>query len=104
MKTLTCEFVVVGTGAAGPVLAYYLARAEAVRGGSWQSEAYYGTTADGMVNLAPFGPSVDDETQALILTRQAEIIDGTFQVFPDPIVDHAKARDRVIKAFKRLGK
>lgn len=27
MKTLTCEYVVVGTGAAGPVLAYYLARA-----------------------------------------------------------------------------
>lgn len=66
---------------------YYLARAEAVKDGSWQSEAYYGNTADGMVNLAPFGPSVDDETQALILARQAEIVDGTFQVFPDPIVD-----------------
>jgi basic membrane protein A len=66
---------------------FYLARAQAVRDGSWQSEAFYGNTADGMVNLAPFGPSVDDETQALILARQAEIVDGTFVVFSDPIVD-----------------
>jgi basic membrane protein A len=66
---------------------FYLARAQAVRDGSWQSEAFYGNTADGMVNLAPFGPSVDDETQALILSRQAEIVDETFVVFSDPIVD-----------------
>jgi basic membrane protein A len=43
--------------------------------------------ADGMVNLAPFGPSVSDETKALIEERRAGIIDGSFAVFPDPIVD-----------------
>ena len=40
-----------------------------------------------MVNLAPFGESVADETKALIDERAAQIIDGSFSVFPDPIVD-----------------
>lgn len=68
---------------------YYLATAEAVKAGTWQAEAFYGNMAGGMVNIAPFGPSVSDEMQALIATRQQEIIDGTFAVFPDPIVDQA---------------
>ncbi len=66
---------------------FYLMRAQQVIDGTWTSEAFYGTMADGMVNLAPFGPSVSDETKALIEQRTQEIIDGTFQVFPDPIVD-----------------
>ena len=43
--------------------------------------------ADGMVDIAPFGDSVDEATRALIDERKAEIIDGTFSVLPDPIVD-----------------
>ena len=66
---------------------YYLDRAEKVREGSWQSEAFYGNMADGMVDIAPFGPSVSDETKAQIEERKAQIIDGSFAVFPDPIVD-----------------
>ena len=42
-----------------------------------------------MVDIASFGPSVSDEMQALIETRKQEIIDGTFLVFPDPIVNQA---------------
>jgi basic membrane protein A len=68
---------------------YYLATADAVKAGTWAPEAYYGNMADGMVAIAPFGPSVSAETQALIAERQAEIIDGTFLVFPDPIVNQA---------------
>lgn len=66
---------------------FYLNRAQAVRDGTWQPEVFYGNMADGMVVLAPFGPSVSDETKALIDERQAQIIDGSFSVFPDPIVD-----------------
>lgn len=66
---------------------YYLATAEAVRDGTWSSEAYYGTMADGMVDIAPFGPDVSDDMRALIDERKQEIIAGTFSVFPDPIVD-----------------
>ena len=39
-----------------------------------------------MVDIAPFGPPFDD-TQRLIEERKAEIIAGTFDVLPDPIVD-----------------
>ena len=66
---------------------FYLKTTQEVMDGTWTSEAYYGNMADGMVALAPFGPSVSDETQALIAERQAQIIDGSFSVFPDPIVD-----------------
>ncbi len=65
---------------------FYLATAQAVIDGTWESDAYYGDMADGMVDLAPFGPSVSQETQDLIDERKQQIIDGSFSVFPDPIV------------------
>jgi len=68
---------------------YYLSVAEDVKAGTWKPEAYYGDMATGMVDIAPFGPSVSEEMQALIETRKQEIIDGTFAVFPDPIVNQA---------------
>jgi basic membrane protein A len=66
---------------------FYLKTAQEVIDGTWQSAAYYGNMADGMVELASFGPSVSDETKALIEQRTAEIMDGSFSVFSDPIVD-----------------
>jgi basic membrane protein A and related proteins len=66
---------------------YYVKTAQAVQDGTWTPDPYYGNMADGTVALAPYGPSVTDETKALIATREQEIIDGTFQVLPDPIVN-----------------
>jgi basic membrane protein A len=66
---------------------FYLAQAQAVIDGSWAPTNYYGNMADGMVALAPFGESVSADTIALIEERQAQIIDGSFSVLPDPIVD-----------------
>jgi basic membrane protein A len=66
---------------------FYLKTAQEVIDGTWTSEAYYGNMADGMVELASFGPAVSDESKALIAERQAAIIDGSFSVFSDPIVD-----------------
>jgi basic membrane protein A len=66
---------------------FYLATANQVIAGTWKSEAVYGNMGDGMVALAPFGESVDQATQDLILDREAEIKDGSFVVFPDPIVN-----------------
>lgn len=66
---------------------FYLLTAQQVIDGTWETEAYYGNMADDMVNLAPFGTSVSADTISLIDERMAQIIDGTFQVFPDPIVD-----------------
>ncbi len=66
---------------------FYLAQAKAVIDGTWKAESVYGNMADGMVALAPFGESVDEDLQALILEREDEIKEGIFSVFPDPIVD-----------------
>lgn len=66
---------------------HYLLTAEQVIAGTWQSEAYYGNMADGMVDIASFGSSVPQDIQDQILERRDQIIDGSFSVFPDPIVD-----------------
>jgi basic membrane protein A len=66
---------------------YYISTTKAVMDGTWETEAYYGNMADGMVSLAPYGDSVDDATRALIDERMAEIIAGSFAIFPDPVVD-----------------
>lgn len=66
---------------------HYLLTAQQVIDGTWQPEAYYGNMADGMVDIAPFGSSVPQNIRDLILERKQQIIDGTFSVFPDPIVD-----------------
>jgi basic membrane protein A len=68
---------------------YYLETAQKVIAGTWQSEGFYGNMAGGMVTLAPFGDSVEQATRDLITTRQAEVIAGTFAVFPDPIINQA---------------
>jgi basic membrane protein A len=66
---------------------YYLATAERVLAGTWETDFYYGNMAGGMVDIAPFGASVPQDIQDLILERRQQIIDGTFSVFPDPITD-----------------
>jgi basic membrane protein A len=66
---------------------FYIETAQQVVDGTWQSVAVYGNMADGMVALAPFGDAVDQATQDAIGERQAAIIDGSFAVFSDPIVN-----------------
>jgi len=66
---------------------FYLRTVQEVIDGTWASEAYYGNMADGLVGLAPFGPSVSDDTKALIEETTEGIVDGSFAIFPDPIVD-----------------
>ena len=64
---------------------YYLATAEAVIDGTWAPDFFYGDMAGGMVDIAAYGSSVSAETAALIDERKAQIIDGSFSVFSDPI-------------------
>ncbi|GMQ98613.1 MAG: BMP family ABC transporter substrate-binding protein [Acidimicrobiia bacterium] len=65
----------------------YIAQAKAVIDGSWTPEVIYGNIKDGMVGLAPFGDAVEQSMIDLIEERQAQIIDGSFSVFSDPIID-----------------
>ena len=67
---------------------YFLAQAEAVAAGAWEPAIFYGGLKDDMIDMAPFGPTVSDETLALIQQRREAIIDGTFDYFAGPIMDN----------------
>jgi basic membrane protein A len=66
---------------------FYVETTRQVLEGNWKSEEYYGNMDDGVVQLAPFGKSVDEETRALIEERKQETIDGTFAPFDGPVRD-----------------
>lgn len=68
---------------------YYIETAEQVLDGTWKSEQYYGDMADGLVGLAPFGPSVDAATRALIEEKAEATKDGSFKAFTGPIKDQS---------------
>lgn len=70
---------------------FYIRTARQVLDGTWKSEQYYGTMADGLVNLAPFGKSVDGATKALIADKAKAIKDGSFKPFTGPIADQGGA-------------
>jgi basic membrane protein A and related proteins len=66
---------------------FYIQRVREVMEGTWESESYYGSMADGMVNLAPFGESVPEDIRGEIEERQQQIVDGEFEPFTGPIND-----------------
>ncbi|MDQ3751965.1 MAG: BMP family ABC transporter substrate-binding protein, partial [Actinomycetota bacterium] len=68
---------------------YYIERVEAVLDGSWKSHSYYGSLADGIVELAPFGKSVSQETKNMIEAKRQEIVNDEFDVFQGPIYDQS---------------
>jgi basic membrane lipoprotein Med (substrate-binding protein (PBP1-ABC) superfamily) len=64
---------------------YYVNSVRAAMGSTWKSSFYYGTIADQMIGIAPFGKSVSATAQKAILKRQAEIKAGTFNPFTGPL-------------------
>jgi basic membrane protein A len=66
---------------------YYIKTAQKVLDGKWKSHEYYGTMADGIVTLAPYGKSVSEETKKRIEEKKQAIIDGEFEPFTGPIKD-----------------
>ena len=75
---------------------YYAQAMQAVRAGTWTNAPYWGTMADGIIKLAPFGPMVPDEVKKLVEGKQKEIVAGTFDVFVGPINDNT-GKERVAK-------
>jgi len=55
--------------------------------GTWTNEPYVGSMRDGMVGLAPLGPSIPDDVKALVESAKEKIISGEFDVFKGPLVD-----------------
>ncbi len=66
---------------------YYTKQVQSVIDGNWKSGAYYGNIKDGLTDIAPFGSSVDADTQKLIQEKRSEIVDGKLKVFAGPIMD-----------------
>ena len=69
---------------------------QAVKDGTWKSEAYLGSIADGMVDIAPLGPSVPAEVAQLVAAAKAKFQAGTFDVFTGPLFDQA-GKEKVAK-------
>ena len=67
--------------------AYMLKRVKAAMAGTWKPGFYYGSLNDGFTGLAPYGPSVDAKTKALIAKYQGMIRTGKFYEFTGPLKD-----------------
>jgi basic membrane protein A len=68
---------------------YYTERVEAAMNGEWTSHSYYGNLGDGMVDIAPFGSSVDQETRDQIEEKKASIAETPNSDFTGPITDQS---------------
>jgi len=66
---------------------YYVDTVEAVKNGTWETNQYWGSMADGIVDIAPFGPMVDEETKEVVKEWRAKIESGEWDVFYGPIKD-----------------
>ena len=64
---------------------FYVDTVQSVIDDTWKADQYYGNIADGLVGLAPFGPSVTQTTKDQIDTKMAAIKDGSFEPFTGPI-------------------
>jgi basic membrane protein A and related proteins len=68
---------------------HYVDRVTAALDGSWESEDYWGTLAEGTVKLAPYGESVPQEVRDEVDEKLAGFKDGSFKPFVGPIKDQS---------------
>jgi basic membrane protein A and related proteins len=68
---------------------YYVKVIDAVKKGTWKSEQYWGAMGDGIVDIAPYGPMVKDDTKKLIEDAKAKIVKGELDIFAGPINDQS---------------
>ena len=68
---------------------YYAKRIKAAMDGTWKTGFYYGSLKDGLIQLAPFGPSVAAKTKALIASKLAALKSGSFYEFAGPLYDQS---------------
>ncbi|WP_273484546.1 BMP family ABC transporter substrate-binding protein [Desulforamulus ruminis] len=68
---------------------YYVNTIKAIQAGTWKSEQYWGPMSDNVVDLAPFGAMVSEESKQLVEAKKQEIISGKWDVFTGPIKDQS---------------
>jgi basic membrane protein A and related proteins len=84
---------------------YYKQVVEAVQKGTWKPEAAWPGMAEGVVELAPFGPMVPKALQDKVNGEKAEIIAGRQKIFVGPIKDQkdvVKIADGVVATDPEL--
>jgi basic membrane protein A len=53
--------------------------------GTWESKDIWWGLKEGLVDLAPYGDDVTDETKAIVEAERARIISGEWDVFTGPL-------------------
>ena len=66
---------------------YYVKTVEAVQKGTWTNEQYWGGMKDNIVDIAPYGPMVQEATKKAVEPVKAQMKEGKFVVFKGPIKD-----------------
>ncbi len=66
---------------------YYVKVVQAVKDGTWKPEQYWGTMADGVVDLGPFGDAVPEDVRKLVEEKKQDILSGKLVVFAGPLKD-----------------
>ncbi len=66
---------------------YYVKVIDAVKKGTWKSEQYWGHMNDGIADIVPFGPMVQDDTKKLVDAAKAKIVKGELKLFAGPLKD-----------------
>jgi basic membrane protein A len=67
---------------------YYKQTVEAAHNGAWESHAYWGHMADGVLDMAPFGAMVPQEVQDEVNAAKEKIISGELHPFTGPLSDN----------------
>jgi basic membrane lipoprotein Med (substrate-binding protein (PBP1-ABC) superfamily) len=68
---------------------YYLKKVQAAMDGSWATNDYYGSIADGFADIAPFGSTVSAKTKALIAAERKRLVAKPMSEFTGPIKDQS---------------
>lgn len=68
--------------------AFYIKTVEEILDGTWKPESYYGTMADGYVDLAEMSDLVTPDAVAKVKEARAKIEAGEFPIFVGPIKDN----------------
>ncbi|MDX9956675.1 MAG: BMP family ABC transporter substrate-binding protein [Anaerolineae bacterium] len=67
---------------------YYRQTVQAARDGTWETHAYWGHMADGLLSLAELGPMVPQAVKDEVSAAQAQIISGELLPFTGPLYDN----------------
>lgn len=66
---------------------YYASQVKAVMDGTWESDVYWGSIKDGIVDLAPLTDVAPEGAKEAVEKAEADILSGTNYIFEGPLKD-----------------